>query len=94
MLIRLVKYSILFVVVAGWIVLSIPTLFTLVVGPVVIINGWMGGRSELVLLFFDGFFAAQWLLIKPLLRLDTKVRAANDAARQSSDKLAKASGGA
>jgi len=84
-MIRPLKVLIILVVVVAWLILSMPMLMVLVLGPVYMINGWMGGSVPLTILFFDGYFAAQWLLIKPLMKLDTKVRDFNEAARNKSN---------
>lgn len=81
MVIKIVGYSILLGVVLLWFYVSLSSLMVLVIGPVIIVNNWMQGRIELVILFFDGLVALEWLLIKPLIKLDKKVRTMNDNAR-------------
>lgn len=81
MVTKIVGYVILLGVVLVWFYFSLSSLMLLVLCPIIIVNDWMQGRTELVILFFNGLVALEWLLIKPLVRLDTKVRNMNDMAR-------------
>jgi len=85
MLGRTVKLLIVLAVVLGWFYASLPQLMLLTMGPYVIVNNFVGGSVELTLLVFDGWAAALWLMIRPLMIADNAVRKANERTRQKWD---------
>lgn len=78
---RAIGLTLTLCIAALWLYISIPSIMLLIIGPVAIFSSWTGGRAELTVLMLDGFVAALWLLIKPIIRLDKAVRDANDRAR-------------
>lgn len=69
-----------------WVQFSWGMILTLLVGPVVVVHGWWPRyNTELSVLFWEGFFIVQYFLIKPLLRLDQKIRVANEKARRQKE---------